>query len=174
MTILLATALSLLLPSTHMIQESIRELAPQVNEATARRYARIIRREASKKAIDPFLVVAFIEVESSWNPRAKSPTNDYGLGQLHVAVNGSARFLGREEELFDPQTNIREWCRLADMWRSYHNRMKAKYAPSPEPHPWFSHLAWGYKVKNTEHADRVGVIYKRLKTRHLTPRARES
>ena len=167
MLLSIAAALWFLLPadypSTHTLQEAIRWVAPR--HVPARRYARIIRSEAKRKDIDPFMVVAFIHVETArkWNPRLKSPTNDFGLTQVHVAVKGSARFLGREEELYNPRTNIREWCRLAAMWRDYHNR--ACY----EKHPWHSHLKWGYRVKDTEHADKVLGVYQSLVQRFPPP-----
>jgi hypothetical protein len=144
-------------PSTQAIQAAIQSLAPR--RVPAKRYARIIHREARRRDIDPFLIVAFIHIESTWNPRAKSPTTDYGLTQVHVAVNGSATFLGREEALYDPATNIREWGRLAVMWRNYHERT------CKDDHPWWAHLKFGYRVKNTEHADRVNVLYKSLRLR---------
>lgn len=144
-------------PSTQAIQAAIQLLAPR--RVPAKKYARIIHREARRRDIDPFLIVAFIHIESSWNPRARSVTNDHGLTQVHVAMNGSATFLGREEALYDPATNIREWGRLAVMWRNYHRRA------CPHDHPWWAHLKFGYRIKNTEHADRVRILYQRLRER---------
>jgi hypothetical protein len=149
-------------PSTQAIQAAIQSLAPR--RVPAKRYARIIHREARRRNIDPFLIVAFIHIESTWNSQAKSSTDDFGLTQVHVAVNGSATFLGREEALYDPATNIREWGRLAVMWRNYHER-----TCKDDDHPFYSHLKWGRRVKDTEHADRVSVLYKNLR-RRFTPR----
>ena len=119
---------------------------------------RIIKTEAARKDVDPLLVVSFIHVETarSWNKRTKSKTNDYGLTQVHVAARGSARFLGREEELFVPRTNIREWVRLADMWRAYCKR------EGHTDHQWWAHLKWGYKVKNPHHTMKVTKLYEFL------------
>lgn len=148
-------------PSTQAIQAAIQSLAPR--RVPAKRYARIIHWEARRRDIDPFLIVAFIHIESTWNPRAKSPTADYGLTQVHVAVNGSATFLGREEALYDPATNIHEWGRLAVMWRNYHRR------ECPHTHLWWAHLKFGYRVKNTEHADRVWRLLQYLRKRYAVP-----
>jgi hypothetical protein len=153
-------------PPTPVIRDAIRRLAPhRVSPRRARHLARIIQREAKRRKIDVFLLVSFIHEESDWNPRLRSKTNDFGLTQVHVAARGSATFLGREAELYDPQTNIREWARLAAMWRGYHQRecevrVKVCYGGAdgkpwsctmellhPADHPWWSHLKWGYKVK---------------------------
>jgi hypothetical protein len=141
-------------------RSAIRRLAPRLPRATARRYARIIDQEAARRDIPGLLVVAFIHVETGrkWNPRLVSPTDDYGLTQVHVAARGSETFLGREEQLFDPRTNIREWCRLAAMWRDYHARTCI-----PGKHRWWAHLAWGYRVKDTTHAEKVLRLYRWLK-----------
>jgi hypothetical protein len=137
-------------------RSAIRRLAPP----RAMRWARIIDQEAARRLIDPLLVVAFIHVETGrrWDPRLVSPTADYGLTQVHVAVRGSETFLGREEQLFDPRTNIREWCRLAAMWRDYHARTCI-----PGKHRWWAHLQWGYRVRDTTHAEKVLRLYRWLK-----------
>src|SRR5512137_1016176 len=146
----------------HYLLAAIIFLAPHLGRTVARTYARIIRTEAARKDIDPLLVVSFIHHETykKWRTRIKSPTNDYGLTQVHVAARGSATFLGREEELYDPKTNIREWCRLAHMWRAYHQR-----ACVGAKHHWWAHMKWGYKIKPTkEHpGESVAEIYERLK-----------
>jgi len=134
-------------------------LAPHLPRTTAQLYARIIKTEAARKKVDPLLVVSFIHVETvrGWNTRVKSVTNDYGLCQVHVAARGSETFLGREEQLFIPKVNIREWVRLADMWRAYHQK------EGDDSHPWWAHLKWGYKVKDTNHAMKVKRLYESLK-----------
>jgi hypothetical protein len=146
----------------HYLLAAILFLAPHLSKPTARNYARIIRTEAARKQIDPLLVVSFIHVETfkRWDPRVKSVTNDYGLCQVHVAVRGSARFLGREEELYNPRTNVHEWVRLADMWRAYHRR-----ACNDHHHLWWAHLKWGYRVKDQKHAHKVRQIFEMLKRR---------
>jgi len=122
-------------------------IAPYLPERTAKSYARIIVKQATRRKIHPLLPIAFIHVESRWNPKLVSTTNDYGLSQIHVAARGSAKFLGREKELFDPQVNIEEWCRLAAMWRNYHHNKEPESIR--HTHPWWAHLKWGYNVKDT-------------------------
>lgn len=169
----------------HYLLAAIMFLAPHVPKTVAKDYAKIINVEAARKQIDPLLVVSFIHVETfrKWDPKVKSVTNDYGLCQVHVAARGSANFLGREEELFRPKTNIREWVRLADMWRAYHYRECEIHTqvcyddPTEGPfgctdevlhkanHPWWAHLKWGYRVKDREHAMKVKRVYDSLRKR---------
>jgi len=143
--------------STH---SAIRGLAPGLPRVVARKYAKIIDRETSKKLIDPLLLVAFIHSESNWRKRLRSFTNDYGLAQVHVAERGSATFLGRETELYDPSTNIKEWCRLASMWRNYH------YRTCNKDHNWWSHLKWGYLIKESKTSGNIERIYDLLKKKY--------
>jgi len=149
-------------PPHTVIVQAIRHLAPHIGPRTACGYARIVRREAARKDLHAFLVLSFIHVETlrKWNPRLVGPTNDYGLTQIHVAERGSDRFLGREAKLFDPQTNIREWCRLAAMWRAYHVRTCS------DSHLWWAHMKYGYRVKSdVSHALKVLRIFEELQRR---------
>jgi len=159
---------------------AILSLAPWLPKSTAREYAKIIRVEAARRNIHPYLFVAFATVESTWNAQARSATADFGLMQVHVARRGSARFLGREHELFRPRTNIREWGRLAAMWKGYHKRtceIPIKVCDTENctrerlsSHVWWAHLKWGYRPKDEWHAMIVGAIFdvllKRFPLRH--------
>lgn len=72
----------------------------------------IIKTEAARNNLDPYLVASLIRQESEFNPSAVSRANAYGLMQLLPSV---ARSLAREEgishletfQLLDPATNIR-------------------------------------------------------------------
>ncbi len=74
-------------------------------------YFETIGRECRKRGLDPYLVLALILQESSFDPRAVSPANAYGLMQL---LPPTARLLAkrvgmkrpRTEQLFDPSINI--------------------------------------------------------------------
>jgi len=59
------------------------------------------------EGIDPELTFRIVRVESNFNPRAKSPVGAIGLTQV---MPGTARYFHpgiREEELYDPSTNLR-------------------------------------------------------------------
>jgi len=74
-------------------------------------YENIIKREAAKYAIDPFLIMALIRQESAFNPKAVSSANAHGLMQL---LPSTARRLARGMQLprstaarlHDPDVNI--------------------------------------------------------------------
>jgi len=121
-------------------------LAPQLSHHTAQTYAKIIYREAEKRAIDPLLVAAIIHVESSWNPRARSATGDWGLAQIHVSRTTNPNLIGHEEILFDPAINIRYAVRTLAMWRKWHE--EACYQRLP--HFSWSHYQFGYVVRNLD------------------------
>lgn len=125
-------------------------LVPHLGHVKAAEYAKLIVFESRWYRVDPFDVLSIIQVESRWNTKKKSVTNDYGLMQVHVARRGSSRFLGRTRELLDPATNIREGTRILDMWLRYHE----KYC-KPGSHDPIAHYKWGKVVKNDEHARRV-------------------
>lgn len=128
------------------ILAAIMWLAPQLGHTKIAEYGKLIAFEARWYGIDPADVLTVITHESRWYRYKKSTTNDYGLMQVHVARRGSARFLGREKELYDPQTNIREGTRIMAMWKSYH----ARVCKSDDEHMYLAHMKWGKVVKNRE------------------------
>jgi soluble lytic murein transglycosylase-like protein len=69
-------------------------------------YDALVREHASRHALRPELVRAVIQVESGFNPRARSPKGAMGLMQLMPAT---ARQLG-VRDAFDPAENIRGGC----------------------------------------------------------------
>jgi soluble lytic murein transglycosylase len=75
--------------------------------------AYLIVSESSKYAVDPYVVLALIKTESSFNRYSVSSKGAMGLMQL---LPGTARYIsdksedlsiGRTDELFDPVTNIK-------------------------------------------------------------------
>jgi soluble lytic murein transglycosylase-like protein len=65
--------------------------------------AALVRDLAGDYQLDPNLVLALVEVESNFNPRARSPKNAQGLMQLIPAT--AARFGVRD--VWDPEQNLR-------------------------------------------------------------------
>ncbi len=92
-----------------------RRLGPTFLRDLARRYREPILREAARRDLAPSLLLAVIQTESAFNPRAASPAPAYGLMQLvprsggadaYRFVNGRPRILD-PEMLFVPDTNIK-------------------------------------------------------------------
>ncbi|WP_192499410.1 transglycosylase SLT domain-containing protein [Skermanella pratensis] len=82
----------------------------------AERYAEAVFRESGEFDIPPSLVLAVMETESAFNPRARSPVPAFGLMQLvptsggldaHRFVNGESAPMLSPESLYDPDTNIK-------------------------------------------------------------------
>lgn len=82
---------------------AIRTTRPVDPSAWTGRYDDLVLEYASKQALRPELVRAVIQVESGFNPRARSPKGAMGLMQLMPAT---ARELG-VVDAYDPEQNIR-------------------------------------------------------------------
>jgi len=86
---------------------------PQLEDADRRHLARTIVAEAEAARIDPLLVLALIEVESSFDPDARSDRGAGGLMQLREAT--LRRELERSRlpdgDPYDPVTNVRAGVR---------------------------------------------------------------
>lgn len=148
----------------YAIIAAIMWLSPVQGHHKSAKYADLIEFEARWYHMNPFRIMALIQVESGWKPRKKSVTNDYGLMQVHVARRGSSNFYGRERELYEPRTNIREGTRILAMWYHYHKKH------CKGDHPFVAHYKWGKYVKNTEHAERVEALRAQLERKfHVEP-----
>jgi soluble lytic murein transglycosylase-like protein len=74
----------------------------QVDHARHRRYLSLVHEHASRHALRPELVLAVIQVESGFDPAARSPKGAMGLMQLMPAT---ARELGVRDP-YDPVENV--------------------------------------------------------------------
>lgn len=93
-------------------------------------FGNLIYEMAGRYAINPYLVAAVVEVESSFNPRAVSRKGAHGLMQLLPAT--ARRFgVNRRKDLFDPAKNIEAGVRylkwLSDRFSGDAARVLAAY-----------------------------------------------
>lgn len=144
-----------------VITAAILYLAPHVSQHQAKRYADSVWFEARWYRLDPLMIVAIAHAESEWNQRARSPTGDYGLMQIHVDRKSSNHFWGRKKLLLLHRFNIREGARKISMWKRYHYRRcrRRRY------HPYWAHYKWGSKIKSRAYDRRVLKIYRRIKNK---------
>jgi soluble lytic murein transglycosylase-like protein len=82
---------------------TIRSTRPAATSSVRSRYEPFVLEHAARHNVRPDLVRAVIQVESGYNPRARSPKGAMGLMQLMPAT---ARELG-VRNAFDPAENIR-------------------------------------------------------------------
>src|SRR5262245_56802261 len=93
---------------TYVVPEApgIRATTPMAESDVREQFEPWIREHAARHALRVELVRAVIQVESGYNPRARSPKGAMGLMQLMPAT---ARQLG-VRNAFDPAENIRGGC----------------------------------------------------------------
>jgi len=89
----------------------------------------LLRQLGAEYRIDPLTEVALVDLESDWYPRAVSPADAYGLGQVRLTnfVPCQEDLAGAgcdavRERLFDWRENLRLTARFMASWRSYCSR----------------------------------------------------
>lgn len=136
---------------------------PQLEEGARRVLARTIVAEAEATRIDPLLVLALIEVESSFDPQAQSNRGARGLMQLREAT--MRRELERSKipggDLHDPVTNVRAGVRyLRRLLDAFGREEVALMAYNAGPNRILGYLREG------EIPERFHVYPRRVKAEH--------
>lgn len=82
-----------------------------------------VRKAAARYRLSPALILAVIEVESNFNPRAVSRVGARGLMQIMPATG--SMFGAQAHQLFDPAVNIDVGCRyLRYLANRYHGNVE--------------------------------------------------
>lgn len=109
----------------------VRTTRPRVPSGRTRRYEQLIERHAAVHRVRPELVRAVIQVESAYNPHARSPKGAMGLMQLMPAT---AAEMGVDDP-YDPADNIRGGVmylrRLLDRYGNNEELALAAYNAGP-------------------------------------------
>lgn len=110
----------------------IRATTPLAGAAYREQFEPLVQEHARRHSLRPELVRAVIQVESGFNPRARSPRGAMGLMQLMPAT---ARELG-VRDAYDPADNIRGGCqylrRLIDRYDGNEELALAAYNAGAE------------------------------------------
>ncbi len=112
-----------------VLRERLKKSLPENHKLRASKISREIINQSQKHKINPLLVMAFIQTESSFKPDAIGPVGEIGLMQLRyrTAQYISEKFdveLKNEKELKNPLTNIK----LGVAYLAY---LKEKYDEEP-------------------------------------------
>jgi len=91
--------------STYAVPDAptVRVTRPVVSAVARDRFEPLVQEHSARQSLRPELVRAVIQVESGYNPRARSPKGAMGLMQLMPAT---ASYLGVRDP-YDPADNIR-------------------------------------------------------------------
>lgn len=105
-----------------LVQQWVDFQRPELSEATRRKIAEAIEKEATAQNIDPLFLTALIQVESGFDPEAVSVSGAQGLGQL---MPTTAAGLGVNPR--DIDDNVRGCARMvAGLLRRYEHRSDGK------------------------------------------------
>lgn len=87
----------------------------------ARQFVRYATETATEMRIDPWLILAVMSVESSFDPDAVSSVGAHGLMQVHTRVHAD-KFIpyGGVGQAFDPRVNIRVGAQILRDYLSIH------------------------------------------------------
>jgi hypothetical protein len=100
----------------HRVYDEVERRLSKLGPANRRGVARTILEEAARAAMDPLLVLAVIQIESGFDPRAVSPVGAAGLMQLLAPTMREelARSRLGAADPFDPVANVRAGVRYLD------------------------------------------------------------
>ena len=135
-------------------------LRPKLDETFARNVARYVHKYAELHEKDPNLVLAIIEVESAFNPRAVSGVGAMGLMQVMPQWK---RVLSIQGDLDDPETSIRYGLQVLSFYTEMYKDLEtALTAYNRGPGPVDAALMRGKDPKNG-YPTQVLATYQRLK-----------
>jgi soluble lytic murein transglycosylase-like protein len=76
-------------------------------DALKNKYRDMVEAEAKKQGLPPKFALAFVEVASNWNAKKRGDDTMTGLTQIRLRTAKQFGYKGDQDELWDPETNIR-------------------------------------------------------------------
>jgi soluble lytic murein transglycosylase-like protein len=144
-------------------------LKPSIDRTLARKIARHVHKYSELYGKDPNLVLAIIEIESDFNPKATSSVGATGLMQVMPQWK---KVLAIKEDLDDPETSIRYGLQILGFYTEMYKDLEmALTAYNRGPGPVDSALMRGRDHKNGYSAT-VLAAYSKLKQLSVTSAAR--
>lgn len=135
-------------------------LRPTLDVELARRVAKAVARECMLSGRDPNLVLAIMDVESDFNPRAISPVGATGLMQVMPLWK---RLLGIKGDLADPEVGIHAGVQVLSFYQEMYRELPlavTAYNTGPGPVDWA--LVKGNNPANA-YSVKVLATYERLR-----------
>lgn len=126
----------------------------------------LIRSKAIRHNVDPDLMTAIVEKESSYNPAAINPTDpSYGLGQIQTFWLKYFGYVEDHRLLLDPDTNLEVMARILKYFRSRVNPKTGQLFRFPEDVDVYNvgETKWAKGIRNTSYRDHVTQIFNRIK-----------
>lgn len=159
-------------PRLDLLQDVLEEHATRISASDRRRVAEELARAEEEHGLDALLLLALIDHESRYDPRARGPRGSLGLMQIRPFVGEDvARRLGipweGKETLVDPALNVRIGVGyLAEMKQMYTEEKLALAAYNMGPYRVKRILARG-RAPRSRYAVHVLARYQELRERFL-------
>lgn len=123
------------------VVQKILKLNPKTDQKVVTEFSKVVIKHGRQYQIDPDELIAIAFIESSFNPRARSKTDDFGIMQINWKTWG--RFFDKKEDLYNIDKCVEMACKIIKKNRDsgyqdlacYHSRtphLKLAYAAKLE------------------------------------------
>lgn len=92
------------------VSYKVLRLSPKTNQKVVTKFAQAVIRYGRQYKIDSDELIAIAFVESSFNPKARSKSGDYGIMQVNYKV--WKKFLKKKEDLYDIDKCVEMACKI--------------------------------------------------------------
>lgn len=129
---------ALVVSDSTVVSQKILRLRPKTNQNVVTEFSQAVIKYGRQYRIDPDELIAIAFVESKFNPKAKSKTDDHGIMQINYRV--WKKHLTRKEDLYDINKCVELACKIIKKNRDSGYRDLAYYH-SRTPHHKMAYAA---------------------------------